>query len=146
MYSNIKWRILLLSIFIALLLGFLPFCHYLMFLYTHDPIISQMNKEMILGDNINESLNYSTPTVVLKGAAEETEKNESELNSRRNVTLINGRQAQRIKLADSLRVDKIHIVIRTSAKFHRSRLELMLLTWLQSAFPSNVSGWNVVYT
>ena len=63
-----------------------------------------------------------------------------------NLSLFVGRPPQRIELAESLRLDKIHIVIKTSAKFHHSRLELILLTWLQTTPPSNVSTLKVVRT
>ena len=60
-----------------------------------------------------------------------------------NATLIIGRRPQRIELDESLRLDKIHIVIKSSAKFHYSRLELLMLTWLQTAPPGNVSSLKV---
>ena len=61
-----------------------------------------------------------------------------------NVTLIIGRRPHRIHLDYNLRVDKIHIAIRTTAKFHHSKMDPLILTWLQTATPSNVSNFKWV--
>ena len=72
--------------------------------------------------------------------SEQTIRDTRNYDSGKNVTLIIGRPPHRIHLDDNLRVDKIHIAIRTTAKFHHSKMDPLLLTWLQTATPSNVSS------
>ena len=140
--------------FIALLLAIFSFCCYLTFLYAHDYSASREVKQETTEANVTDGLHYSVPTVVEKEAkvvekeasvvekeaTDVTKKTESDLSPGDSMTWIIGRQPQRLQLDESLRLDKIHIVIRTSVKFHHSRLELILLTWLQTAHPDNVSG------
>ena len=73
--------------------------------------------------------------------SEQTIRDTRNYDSGRNVTLIIGRPPHRIHLDDNLRVDKIHIAIRTTAKFHHSKMDPLILTWLQTATPNNVSSF-----
>ena len=141
MFSNNKLRTLFLAFVIVVLLGFISFVRYVRFSYPHNDTmtVSQLHTEMMEGDSKSESLKYPSPTVVLKQTTESTWKTEFHHSSGVNMTMIFGRRSQRIKLVDSLLLDKVHISVRTSAKFHHSRLDLLLLTWLQTTFPSNVS-------
>ena len=143
MCSKNKRRWLFVGVFGALIVALSSFCHYLTFLYTREDITSHVKE----GRNeavVNHSLSYSSLTVVEEQATEVTTKDDSYLNPGANASVIIGRRPQRIELDKSLKLDKIHFVIRTSTKFHHSRLELILLTWLQTAPPSNVSSLNVV--
>ena len=140
-----KLRFLFVGIFTTQILGFLSFCCYVTFVHPREAVTSRRNVEPT-GAMVNDSSNYSFPTVVEEQVAEVTTEDEPHLSPGVNVSLIIGRRPQRIELDESLRLDKVHFVIRTSTKFHHSRLELMLLTWLQTAPPNNVSSLNVVYT
>ena len=71
--------------------------------------------------------------------------NDSDGKARGKVTLIVGRRPHRIHLDENLAVDKIHFSIRTSGKFHHSKMDPLILTWLQTATPSNVSSFKGVY-
>ena len=146
MFSRMKFPVFTLAIVTFLLLGLSAFFVYLTFFSTHDSVASQLSDKIIERAYVQDGLPFPVSTVIGHEApGGSTRKNEeSELNSRENVTSIIGRRPQRIKLPDSLRLDKIHMVIKTSVKFHHSRLELLLLTWLQTAHPSNVSICEVV--
>ena len=150
MSSRNKRRLLFVGLFVALIVALLSFFHHLTFLYTREDITSQVKEERnraIVNHiqlHINHSLNYSSLTVVEEQATEVTTKDDAYRNPRANVSVIIDRRPQRIELDKSLKLDKVHFVIRTSTKFHHSRLELILLTWLQTAPPSNVSSMYVV--
>ena len=138
--SRKKFRACSLALVIVLLLVSLSFFVCLTFFSTHDTLTFRLNVERIRKARAHVN-NGSCEPVVGEQAPEYTtlKTEESDPNAGENVTLIIGRRPQRIKLADSLRLDKIHMAIKTSAKFHHSRLELLLLTWLQTVPPSSVS-------
>ena len=133
-------------VLVILLLSLSSYFVCVTFFSANDALAAQLNVEMIEKARAHDGVHYPVYSFIEEEAPGDTtrKKKEVDLNSGRNMTLIIGKRPQRIKLADSLRVDKIHVVIKTSAKFHHSRVELLLLTWLQTAHPSNVSHRKVV--
>ena len=140
-----KFRVFTL-VLVILLISLSSYFVCVTFFSTNDAVTARLNIEMMEKARARDGVRYPIYSIIEKEAPGDTtrKKKELDLNSGRNVTLSIGRRPQRMKLADSLRVDKIHVVIKTSAKFHHSRVELLLLTWLQTAHPSNVSHRKVV--